>query len=342
MNESNTIEKAPDNQIALPNDISPGAALAALTGNIERLSDTDKAKWLVNLCKSVGLNPMSCPFDIINFKGVTKVYANKGCAEQLRQINGINLEVVSEEIKHGSYVVRIKAKNAQGRIDENIGAVPWDDKWGGEIKSLAMMKAHTKAARRVTLSICGLGMMDESEIEDMKRAKSTLPDPEESASAKADILNRQLEAPKSEVVQEQPAKVEVLSPEKPPTSPLSPERSGTSPSATEGGDASEGASASPVIQSKPEDLFGQPEKSSEIQALTPTQKMALELQTVLSEFKSEVSMLDCIKYCHSQNKLPVGSNDLGELDPAWAKRILTFPKAFIGAVVTHKNGTKTK
>ena len=35
----------------------------------------------------------------------------------------------------------------------------------GEALSNAMMKATTKAKRRVTLSLCGLGMLDETEVE---------------------------------------------------------------------------------------------------------------------------------------------------------------------------------
>lgn len=36
----------------------------------------------------------------------------------------------------------------------------------------ALMKAETKAKRRVTLSICGLGLLDESEIDTMKGAET--------------------------------------------------------------------------------------------------------------------------------------------------------------------------
>ncbi len=49
------------------------------------------------------------------------------------------------------------------RTDESIGAVPLPTSPAD--KANAMMKAETKAKRRVTLSICGLGMLDETEIE---------------------------------------------------------------------------------------------------------------------------------------------------------------------------------
>jgi hypothetical protein len=61
-------------------------------------------------------------------------------------------------------VVTARATMPDGRVDESIGALPID-KLQGEARANALMKCETKAKRRVTLSICGLGMLDESEIE---------------------------------------------------------------------------------------------------------------------------------------------------------------------------------
>jgi hypothetical protein len=56
-----------------------------------------------------------------------------------------------------------------------VGAVSLLDKYGKllppEELANAFMKAETKAKRRVTLSICGLGFLDESEIESIAEAK---------------------------------------------------------------------------------------------------------------------------------------------------------------------------
>ena len=54
------------------------------------------------------------------------------------------------------------ARDKQGRVDElhRRGA---HRGLKGEAKANAMMKAETKGKRRVTLSICGLGMLDETE-----------------------------------------------------------------------------------------------------------------------------------------------------------------------------------
>jgi hypothetical protein len=57
---------------------------------------------------------------------------------------------------------------ANGRTDESTGAVPIKGVHG-EALANAFLKAETKAKRRVTLSICGLGLLDETELETIPR-----------------------------------------------------------------------------------------------------------------------------------------------------------------------------
>ncbi len=76
----------------------------------------------------------------------------------------------------GIYSVTAMATDKTGRTDESIGAVPIDG-MKGETRANAMMKAETKAKRRVTLSICGLGMLDETEVETIPGAFPTSPPP---------------------------------------------------------------------------------------------------------------------------------------------------------------------
>jgi hypothetical protein len=87
------------------------------------------------------------------------------------------VRIVSREFAEGVYIVIANAKNNKGREDESIGAVAIEG-LRGEAKANAIMKAETKAKRRVTLSICGLGMMDEEEFdpefEAMKPADSEI------------------------------------------------------------------------------------------------------------------------------------------------------------------------
>jgi hypothetical protein len=69
------------------------------------------------------------------------------------------------------YVVTARATTPI-RQDESIGAVNIAG-LKGDVRANAMMKAETKAKRRVTLSICGLGMLDETEVDSIPGARIT-------------------------------------------------------------------------------------------------------------------------------------------------------------------------
>ena len=95
--------------------------------------------------------------------GKLVLYAKRALTDQLRKINGISIEVVSREIEDGLLTVHVRAKDKTGRNDEDFGVVAFKG-GGNEIAANTMMKAITKAKRRVTLSISGLGFLDETEI----------------------------------------------------------------------------------------------------------------------------------------------------------------------------------
>jgi len=135
-----------------------------LSGNIARLTPAEKIAYYNRVCESLGLNPLTKPFEFLTLNGKQVFYALKSCTEQLRQIHGISLSIVSREVVEGCYIVTARAETRTGRTDESIGAVPIEG-LKGEARSNATMKAETKAKRRVTLSICGLGMLDETEVE---------------------------------------------------------------------------------------------------------------------------------------------------------------------------------
>ena len=67
-------------------------------------------------------------------------------------------------------MVTARATTPDDRTDEAIGAVPLAG-LRGEALANAFMKAETKSKRRVTLSICGLGFTDESEVDSIPGAQ---------------------------------------------------------------------------------------------------------------------------------------------------------------------------
>ena len=141
------------------------AVESALVGNdISKLSTSEKLTFYNKICESVGLNPLTKPFAFLKLQGREVLYATKDCTEQLRKIHGVSIQVISKGFVGDMYEVHVKAKDKQGKEDEELAYIVTKGLMGNDLAN-AMMKCLTKAKRRVTLSICGLGMLDESEIE---------------------------------------------------------------------------------------------------------------------------------------------------------------------------------
>lgn len=135
-----------------------------LHGDLARLSPAEKVDYYKTVCQSVGLNPLTKPFDYIRLNGKEVLYATKSAAEQLRNIHRISIAVTSRDLIGEMYVVTARASDPSGRFDESTGAICVAG-LKGESLANAYMKAETKAKRRVTLSICGLSVLDESELD---------------------------------------------------------------------------------------------------------------------------------------------------------------------------------
>ncbi|MGD0968640.1 MAG: hypothetical protein ABR949_10165 [Candidatus Aquilonibacter sp.] len=153
----------PQASLAEEYGVSP-RELALLAGDLSQLSQDERTNLYAAICSSLGLNPLTRPFEYIMLSGKLTLYARKDCTEQLRKKHGISVEIVAREHVADCYVVTAQAAMPSGRVDESIGAVPIGN-LKGESLANALMKAETKAKRRVTLSIAGLGMLDETEME---------------------------------------------------------------------------------------------------------------------------------------------------------------------------------
>jgi hypothetical protein len=156
------------------NDALPEAVeQALLADDLSGLSPAQRLSLYKATCSSLGLNPLTNPFRYLRLSGMLKLYAQKNCAEQLRKLHGISLEVTSSQwsLDGELYAVNARARTPDGRTDEDIGVVWMGPGMTGEARANAQMKALTKAKRRVTLSICGLGMLDDSEIDSIPGAE---------------------------------------------------------------------------------------------------------------------------------------------------------------------------
>jgi len=141
---------------------------ALMYGDLSKLNETERLHHYKSVCESVGLNPLTNPLQYMTLNNKLVLYAGKNTTEQLRANYGVSVEVTSREKVDEIYVVTAKASLPSGRCDESTGAVNIKGLHGNDLAN-AFMKAETKAKRRVTLSICGLGMLDETEIETIKQ-----------------------------------------------------------------------------------------------------------------------------------------------------------------------------
>lgn len=132
-------------------------------GDISRLSPVQKVDYYRQVCDKLGLDPLSQPFRILRLHGREIMYCDRGGAQQLNKLHRVSHEIRSRETVNGCYVVTAQASTPDGRKTESLGAVPIIN-LKGETLCNAMMKAETKAKRRATLDLLGLGILDETEI----------------------------------------------------------------------------------------------------------------------------------------------------------------------------------
>lgn len=157
-------------------DMIQAAELALVNNDLGALTSEARLAYLRRLCESTGLNHLTQPFQYIKLNGRLTLYATKGCADQLRKVHGISIEILQNELVDGVIMVHARGTTPDGRTDEDIAVVPMRKGMDGINDR---MKAITKAKRRLTLSICGLGVLDESELATIPtRAIEHVPVPE--------------------------------------------------------------------------------------------------------------------------------------------------------------------
>lgn len=180
-------------------DVRDTAALmerAVIQGDLSALTPAERVEYYTLVCDSLGLNKFTKPFRFLALKddrGEPKLelYATTGCTDQLRDIKRVSITKLEKERADGLYIVTAYAVDGKGRTDSAIAAVPivkeqgeWKSTTGGkryfegngrflpiagEALANAVMKCESKAKRRVTLSLCGLGMPTEDDVEGQRQ-----------------------------------------------------------------------------------------------------------------------------------------------------------------------------
>ena len=143
------------------------AKLAEAAGDLSSLTKEELRVLYHSLCQQLGLDPELLPFYVIQTSdGKRRLYLNKGGAEALRKVHNITTNVLSSGFDPtGSfYQIVVEAVLPNGRKEQGIAVADLRGKKGVEAEN-AVLFAETKAKRRTTISLLGIGsiLMDESE-----------------------------------------------------------------------------------------------------------------------------------------------------------------------------------
>src|SRR5258707_1713842 len=135
-----------------------------LRGDISALTPEERSRYYVQLCKSLGLSPAALPFTPLRLNGQEILYASRTATDQLTAIHRLTREIVDGpkviDLAGMKLVYAVcKATHPNARSETAVATVPLTDPVN------VLMKCETKAKRRATLSILGLGMLDETEVE---------------------------------------------------------------------------------------------------------------------------------------------------------------------------------
>lgn len=321
-----------ENQTLIPVDVSAAGLEAALAGDLSKMTGGERLKFYGALCEFTGLNPLSKPFDWLTFQNKLQLYPNKGCAEQLRQLRKINVDILERKVEFGCLIVRVKVTSGDGRHDESIGAVPFNEKMPPESIANAMMKCETKAKRRATFSICGLSRFVRDDIDPDAidvHATAKIVNEAETAEDRAARMNAALTAgDKSDAVDIE------ATPERQPAQPITAtDNAGTAAAGTQSSLSAPAGStqaAEPMAPQVIPPASGQAPSSAPAAPSTSTpgvltDSMVRELETVLGENKNS------IPYLKAKNIL-TKDQGLEHLKPSNAIKIIQQPQAFFRAV----------
>ena len=143
---------------------------AMVKGDLSGLTPQQRVQHYTAVCESLGLNPLTRPFQYISFQNQLQLYARREAGDQLAALHKVSRRVIGREFAEGLYIVTVRAETPDGRTEDSTGVVPMDG-LKGEARANALMKGETKAKRRATLSIVGLGWLDESEVESIRGAR---------------------------------------------------------------------------------------------------------------------------------------------------------------------------
>ncbi|MBL8684393.1 MAG: hypothetical protein JNK05_34790 [Myxococcales bacterium] len=133
-------------------------------GDLSALNEAELTAYYARMCEELGLTAATQPFALLKLNGKLIMYPTRGATDQLAAIHRLNREIVDGprviDVAGTKMIYAVcRASHPNGRVETAVATVPLNDPING------LMKAETKAKRRATLSILGLGMLDETELD---------------------------------------------------------------------------------------------------------------------------------------------------------------------------------
>jgi len=179
-----------------------------VAGDLAGLNESQRIEYYKAVCESLGLNPLTRPFEYLRLNGRLVLYATRAAADQLRSIHGISILDAQIERQDDLITVTVRGRTRDGREDLEVGVVSVAGLRGDALAN-AEMKALTKAKRRLTLSLAGLGWLDETETESIPGAQRVSePQPVTALPDEVHALRQQLAERAKELPEDSPLRAQ--------------------------------------------------------------------------------------------------------------------------------------
>ena len=94
-----------------------------VAGDLAGLNESQRIEYYKAVCESLGLNPLTRPFEYLRLNGRLVLYATRAAADQLRAIHGISIVDVRIERRDDLISVTVRGRTRDGREDVEIGVV---------------------------------------------------------------------------------------------------------------------------------------------------------------------------------------------------------------------------
>lgn len=171
-------------------------------GDLSGLTNEQILLYNQSRCQSLGVDENVGCFAVMLLQGKKTLYPTKELANQLIAKRGLSVDPPEgREILGGKgWLVAATVRRPDGSSVSNIGTVPLTTEDGKPMRVTdqcnAILKCTTKAIRRAVFTACGLGGLDETEIETIPGAKTeSLPSvsveaPQGSGESTADLWAR--------------------------------------------------------------------------------------------------------------------------------------------------------